>query len=283
MTGFVEPVLLLSPDGMLGHAWHLLLERESVSFEEVSYPEFDLTDRESTARAVDDRFKTVINCSAYTDVDGAETDEETARAINGTGIGVLAELCGRSEALLVHYSTDYVFNGDAHRPYSTDHPLDPVNAYGRSKALGEERIRAAGDKHLIIRTSWLYAPWAKNFVRTMARLCQEREVLKVVDDQRGRPSSAEQLAQSSQRLLARGGRGTFHLTDGGECTWYDFARAIADQVGATCRIEPCSTEEFPRPAKRPRYSVLDLTASEALAGPLPPWQQCLASVLQQMA
>ncbi len=282
MTGLAEPVLLLSPDGMLGRAWHLLLEADGTTYEEISWPAFDLTERSNVERALDERFETVISCSAYTDVDGAETDEAGAAAINGTGCGWLAEICRQQGALLIHYSTDYVFDGRAESPYPTDHPICPINAYGRSKALGERLIRAAGGDHLIVRTSWLYAPWATNFVRTMARLTRERDELSVVADQRGRPTSAERLAHSTRQLAGRGARGTYHLTDGGECTWHGFATAIAEQIDATCRIRPCATQEFPRPAERPSYSVLDLSASEALIGPLPPWRDCLAEVIDRL-
>ncbi len=282
MTRLAEPVLLLSPDGMLGRAWHELLESEGTAYQEISWPAFDLTDRSSVEKALDGRFKTVVSCSAYTDVDGAVTDEAVATAVNGTGCGWLAESCHELGALLIHYSTDYVFNGQAEAPYPTDHRIEPINAYGRGKALGERLIREIGGDHLIVRTSWLYAPWAHCFVRTMVRLTRERDELKVVDDQRGRPTSAERLVLSTCRLAGAGARGTYHLTDGGECTWHGFATAIADKVGASCNILPCTTDEHPRPAKRPAYSVLDLSASEALIGPLPMWQGCLADVVDRL-
>lgn len=282
MTGLAEPVLLLSPDGMLGRAWHELLEREDIRYQELIFPAFDLTNRESLAEALSGPFATVINCSAFTDVDGAEKDVESATAINGTGSGWLAEICQQQGALLIHYSTDYVFNGQAESPYATDHPIEPINAYGHSKALGERLIRQAGSDHLIVRTSWLYAPWANNFVVTMARLTRERDELRVVADQRGRPTSAERLAYSTLLLARSGARGTHHLTDGGECTWYDFASAIAEHLDATCRIEPCTTDEFPRPARRPGYSVLDLAESESLIGTMPSWRDNLADVLDRL-
>lgn len=275
----VAPVLLISPDGMLGRAWQRLLQTERLPFEGVSYPSFDLRERGHVERAIDARHATVINCAAYTDVDGAEQHEAEATAINAVGAGLLAERCRAVGARLVHYSTDYVFDGRASTPYSVDAPRAPQNAYGRSKALGEERIVESGALHLTVRTSWLYAPWGKNFVDTIARAARERPVLRVVHDQRGRPTSAEALAAQTLRLLQRDARGTFHVTDGGECTWFELAREIVTQEGLLTRVEPCTTDEFPRPARRPAYSVLDLSRTEALLGPVRAWQSNLRAVL----
>jgi dTDP-4-dehydrorhamnose reductase len=183
---------------------------------------------------------------------------------------------------LLHFSTDYVFDGKASAPYRADAPVDPLGAYGRTKAAGEQAIHASGARHLIVRTSWLYAPWGNNFVRTMARLTRDKPSLKVVDDQRGRPTSAEHLAATALALLDRGATGTFHVTDGGECTWYEFTLAIAKQLGRTCTIAPCTTAEFPRPAPRPAYSVLDLSQTEALLGPMPDWRVNLVEVLARL-
>jgi len=270
--------LLISPDGMLGRAWAELLDDDGVAWTGVTFPLFDLRDPEQVNAAVAGH-DVVINCAAYTDVDGAEQSEPEATAINGDGVANLARACAREGSVLVHYSTDYVFDGAASTPYPVEHPIDPINAYGRSKAVGEAAVRAAGDAHLIVRTSWLYAPWGKNFVDTMARLTRELETLKVVDDQRGRPTSAQHLAGSTLALLQSGARGTYHVTDGGECTWYEFARAIADAVGGTAAIAPCTTAEFPRPAARPGYSVLDLSATEARIGEMPPWRTLLQRVI----
>ncbi len=225
--------------------------------------------------AVSANTRIVINCAAYTDVDGAEADEAEATRVNGHGAGNLAARCAETGAVLVHFSTDYVFDGSGTRPYPTDHPLAPLGAYGRSKAAGEAAIRASGCEHLIIRTSWLYAPWGKNFVRTMVELGRKHESLRVVNDQRGRPSSCSYLAERTLALLDHGARGTFHVTDGGECTWFEFATEIMVQTGSKCRVEPCTTDEFPRPAPRPAYSVLDLSATESLLGPSSAWQDNL--------
>jgi dTDP-4-dehydrorhamnose reductase len=241
--------------------------------------EVNFNDLESVRRGVPAAARTVINCAAWTDVDGAEQNEAAATRINGDAVACLAQRCKEVGAVLVHYSTDYVFDGEASSPYAVNHPLAPLNAYGRSKAAGERALTQAGGKHLLLRTSWLYAPWAKNFVRTILRAGSEKSSLRVVSDQVGRPTSAESLAAISLSLLEREARGTLHVTDGGECSWYEFAGAILELGKSQCRVEPCSSAEYPRPAKRPSYSVLDLGPTEALIGPLPPWRDNLASVI----
>jgi dTDP-4-dehydrorhamnose reductase len=277
------PILLISPDGMLGRAMQALLVERAVAFDALSYPSVDITSAANVASVVLPRFRVVINCAAFTDVDGAETRETDAEAVNALGVGLLAERCRQTGALLVHYSTDYVFDGAAKAPYRVDEPRRPQTAYGRGKAKGEELLLAAGCEYLLLRTSWLYAPWGKNFVDTMARLGQEQPVLRVVHDQRGRPSSAEYVAQRSLALIEHGARGTFHLTDGGECSWFEFARAIVQQTGGSARVDACTSAQYVRPAPRPSYSVLDLSATEALLGPTRPWQDNLAQVLQTRA
>lgn len=275
-------VVVVGASGMLGRASVALLEREGVAFRGVDVPEIDLTRPESVARVLDAAVDTVINCAGYTDVPGAEQHEREACAVNGDGVGVLATRCRELGATLVHYSTDYVFDGRATRPYPTDHPRAPLNAYGRSKALGEECLARAGARHLLIRTSWLYAPWGKNFVLTMRERMRTQDVVRVVNDQTGRPTSAEFLAARSLALLRHGATGTFHVTDGGQCTWFDFASRIAGLTGTRCRVEPCATAAFASPVVRPAYSVLDLTGTEALLGPSRPWEQNLADVLRTL-
>jgi dTDP-4-dehydrorhamnose reductase len=279
----IEPVLVVGANGMLGRALQALLARERLAADAVDVPEIDLTDPASVARRLVPGVRTVINCAAYTDVDGAEQREDVAHAINAQGVASLAERCRGLGATLVHYSTDYVFAGHADRPYRVDEARAPLGAYGRSKAAGEELLQRSGCRHLLIRTSWLYAPWGKNFVLTIRGLALSRDVLTVVSDQVGRPTSAEYLAERTLALLRAGATGTFHVTDGGQCSWFEFARAIAQQSGAHCRVEPCTTAEFPRPAPRPAYSVLDLSRTEALIGPSRPWQDNLAQVLKSVA
>ncbi|MCA9711980.1 MAG: dTDP-4-dehydrorhamnose reductase [Myxococcales bacterium] len=275
-------VLLLGADGMLGRAWHQLLQAEAIAHQTRLYPAFDLTDRAQVDALPVEDFALVVNCTGWTNVDGAEADEPGATLLNGHAVGWLAERCARADATLVHYSTDYVFEGDARRPYAIDHPRAPLNAYGRSKAVGEERLEASGARYLLLRTSWLYAPWGNNFVRTMARLGRERDSLQVVDDQRGRPTSAEHLAATSLALWRRGATGALHVTDGGECTWFQLAKAVVEQTSPACTVRPCTTDQFPRPALRPAYSVLDLGPTEALVGPMPPWPEQVAAVVARL-
>lgn len=275
-------VLLLGADGMLGRAWHELATREGLPLQTRVFPPFDLTRPEHVEALPLSTVDVVVNCTGWTDVDGAETREADATALNGDGVGWLAEGCRAAGRLLVHYSTDYVFSGDATAPYAVGHPRAPLGAYGRSKAVGEERIEASGAAFLLLRTSWLYAPWGANFVRTMGRLGRSKDAVKVVHDQRGRPTSAEHLAAASLALVRRGARGTLHVTDGGECSWYELARAVIERVNPACVVSPCTTAEFPRPAKRPAYSVLDLGPTEALLGPMPGWQEQVASVVSRL-
>lgn len=278
----IAPVLILGKHGMLGRAFSALLAREQLPFTATDLPEFDFVDRESIARTIGPEVRTVINCAAFTDVDGAEQREPEANEINGAGVGELARRCAETGATLVHYSTDYVFEGTADHPYRIDHPRAPLNAYGRSKALGEVLLEESGARYLLIRTSWLYAPWGKNFVLTMRELTRSQPALKVVRDQVGRPTSAEYLAERTLQLLQKAKQGTFHVTDGGECTWAEFAQRIKQLVGGTATIVPCTTAEFPRPARRPAYSVLDLVEVERVLGPSRPWEENLADVLERV-
>jgi len=267
---------------MLWRAWQQLLQRRGIRFESPSLDEFNFCRTETIEDHVNGRYGLVINAAAYTDVDGCESEESLASVVNGTGVGRLADCCEKSGSKLIHYSTDYVFDGENREPYKPEQPRNPINAYGRTKALGEQLIEDSGCDYLIIRTSWLYSPWGNNFVRTIARLAAERDTLRVVDDQHGRPTSAEHLATASLQLVERGSSGIFHLTDGGECTWYDLAREIVARTGSDCQVEPCGSDEFPRPARRPAYSVLDLSESEALLGPMPNWRDNVRAVARAL-
>lgn len=279
-----QPIVVVGGAGMLARAFRELMQ-DRVAFTIPPENQLDITDIASLRRSAAGGYRTFINCAAFTDVDGAEAKEPAATAVNGTGVALLAQVCRETGATLVHFSTDYVFDGAASAPYATDHPRAPLGAYGRSKAAGEEAIEreaARGLKFLCLRTSWLYAPWGKNFVRTIAALAAQKPTLRVVNDQRGRPTSAQHLARVTLRLLARNARGVQHATDGGDCTWFDMATRIASRVNPDCRVTPCTTAEFPRPAKRPAYSVLDISKTEALIGPMPPWTENLDAVLEHL-
>jgi len=277
-----ERTVILGSEGMLGRAWLSLDVDGPHPALGLSRRECDLLDPDSVADAVGSQTRLVVNCAAYTDVDGAEADEAKAAAVNGVAVGSLARRCREVGATLIHFSTDYVFPGDANEPYRTDEPRRPLNAYGRSKALGEELIEASGADALVVRTSWLYAAHGANFVRTIARLCRERDELKVVDDQRGRPTSARTLADATRRLHRAGARGVRHVCDSGACTWRELASEVAARLNPACTVKPCTSAEFPRPAKRPAYSVLDLSVTEREIGPLPDWRDSLARVLDEI-
>ncbi|MEM9064000.1 MAG: dTDP-4-dehydrorhamnose reductase [Planctomycetota bacterium] len=271
--------LLIGGSGMLGRAWQELLEREALEHDAPPRTELDLGDADWDLAG----YGTVINCAAWTDVDGAETHESEATKINGEAVGRLARACANEGATLIHYSTDYVFNGNATEPYPTEAPIEPLNAYGRSKAVGEAAIAESGCRHLTARTSWLYAPWGKNFVLTMANLTRSKDELRVVDDQRGRPTSAEHLASASLGMLRAGVDGFHHITDGGECTWHGFAQEInRTAADGRCTVHPCTSDEYPRPAKRPPYSVMDLSETEAAIGPMPDWRENLRAVISRL-
>jgi len=275
--------LLISPEGMLGRAFVELLTARGEVFETASYPSLDVTQPATLRASIHGGIDRVINCAAFTDVDGAESREAEALAVNGQGVMHLAQACALVGATLIHFGTDYVFGGDATEPYPVDAAVAPRTAYGRTKAAGERALIESGVPHLYLRTSWLYAPWAKNFVRTMAALGHTKAELKVVDDQRGRPTSAQGLAQTTLELWEAGARGFFHATDGGECTWFEFAQAIISGTNGTARVLPCTTAEFPRPAPRPAYSVLDLSGTEAALGrSMMPWPSALTHVLSHL-
>lgn len=278
----MNDVVVIGADGMLGRCWAELLTSRGIDHLATTLDELDITDQSALDRFVTPGTQWVVNCAAYTLVDAAEENENLANEVNGHAVGRMAERCKDIGAKLLHYSTDYVFDGTATEPYPTDHTRRPVNAYGRSKALGEELIEHSGVEHLLVRSSWLYAPWAKNFVLTIRELAQSRDELRVVHDQRGRPTDSRRLAEVSLDLADRGSRGVFHVTDGGECSWFELAALIAHVVNPDCRVEPCTSDEFPRPAPRPAYSVLDVSTTENIVGPLIPWEDRVRDVLARV-
>lgn len=230
----------------------------------------------------------VVNAAAYTAVDRAENERDAAFRANAEAPAALADACLARDALLLHYSTDYVFNGHGTRPYREDDPTDPLGVYGASKLAGEEAIRAGGCRHAILRTAWVYAAHGHNFLRTMLRLGRERDSLRVVADQVGTPTPAWLIADVTAQLLSRAGAdsGTWHLTASGQTSWHGFAEAIfagAVERGLlprAPRVEPIATAEYPTPAQRPGYSVLDTARLRAtLSIELPEWGVGLRRVL----
>jgi dTDP-4-dehydrorhamnose reductase len=219
--------------------------------------DLDICDREAVRRALEG-FDVVINAAAYTNVDEAERDSSTADQVNHVGPSVLADACVDTGALLVQVSTDYVFDGTATVPYSEDAPTSPLNAYGRTKAAGECAVLSSGARAYVVRTSWLYGETGRNFVKTMIRLEATGDAVSVVDDQHGSPTWSGHLAPGLVELARSGApSGIYHFTNAGSATWFQFARAIFEELGADPdRVKPISTADFPRPAPRPAYSVL---------------------------
>ncbi len=263
----------------------------------VEYPEIDFSKPDSIRNAVRAAEPAVIiNAAAYTAVDKAETEPEVAMAINGTAPGVLAEEAKRLGSILVHYSTDYVFDGTKQSAYlETDAP-NPQNVYGKSKLAGDEAIQAVGGDYLILRTSWVYGARGSNFLLTMLRLANERDELRIVDDQTGAPTTSECIAQATANLLAQllapqdgglqGRSGIYNLTNAGETTWFGFAKTfLTKQYGtATPNLIPIPTSEFPRPAKRPANSRLSGQRIEETFGVvMPHWEDALSLVLETLA
>jgi dTDP-4-dehydrorhamnose reductase len=219
----------------------------------------------------------VINCAATTDVDGAESAEAAATAVNGTGAGHLAAAAAEIGALLVHVSSDYLFDGTATEPYTEDAPVAPVGAYGRSKLAGERAIAATDARSAIVRTSWLFGPHGKNFVDTMRRLGAEREEIAVVDDQVGCPTYTGHLAPALVEIAERGTTGILHVAGAGSCSWFELAVATFEETGLNCRVTPQSTAALGRPAPRPAYSVLASTRDDVPR--LPEWREGLRAHL----
>ena len=234
----------------------------------------------------------VVNAAAYTAVDKAESDADAAHAANAATPGAIARWCAANGVPLVHYSTDYVFDGAGTRPYRPEDPTAPLGVYGASKLAGEDAIRTAGGRHLIFRTAWVYAAHGQNFLRTMLRVGAERDVLRVVADQIGTPTPAALIADVTARVLRQGtdASGTWHLTAAGETSWHGFAQAIFD--GAVARgliaraptVEAITTADYPTPAKRPAYSRLDTDSLQRDFGiELPKWRDALGDVLDTLA
>ena len=248
----------------------------------------DVCDREALERCFSDNSIDVcINCAAYTAVDKAEDEPELAERINTYAPMVLAEICLKHNALLIHISTDYVFDGAGEKPYLENDAVNPQSVYGRTKAEGERLIRESGCKHFIVRTAWLYSATGKNFVKTMLQLADSRPEINVVADQKGCPTWAYDLACALIRLLNKNGKNevheTFHFTNEGQITWYDFATAIMEIGEKQCKVNPISTDQYPTKAKRPAYSVLDLSKIKDYMGiKIPFWRESLIKCIDEL-
>ena len=282
-------ILITGANGQLGNELRKISEYFSnYRFFFTDIAELDIANPD----AVNDFFKknriqTVLNCAAYTAVDKAESEEPAATLINATAVEYLAKACNMAEATLIHLSTDYVYDGCACKPYSEDHYTAPALVYGRSKLAGEVAALAT-PKSVVIRTSWLYSSFGNNFVKTMLRLGKERETLNVVFDQVGTPTYAADLAQAIMEIVKTTEQndlktGIFNYSNEGVCSWYDFAREIMQQAGLKCAVRPIETKDYPTPATRPHYSVLNKARFKAAYNlEIPYWKDSLIRCLAEI-
>ena len=282
-------ILITGANGQLGRSLRRLggVSPHNYLFTDVA--ELDITDAAAVLRTVEERrIDVIVNCAAYTDVERAEEDEPTAELLNHKAAGNLAAAAKATGATLFHVSTDYVFDGTAHTPYTEDGTPSPLGAYGRPKLAGERAVMASGCRYLIFRTAWLYSEYGNNFLKTMLRLTSERDTLQVVFDQIGTPTYAGDLALAIFSIIESeryaGNEGVYHFTDEGVCSWYDFATEIAAAAGHdSCHIIPCHTSEFPTKAARPAYSVLDKTKIKTtFQMDIPHWRESMIYCLKQI-
>jgi dTDP-4-dehydrorhamnose reductase len=276
-------LLVTGGAGMLGQAVANAATRLGHDVIALSRADLDVTDADHVRRVIaacDAR--AVVNCAAWTDVDGAEAAEAQATAVNGEGAGNVARAAAETGTRLVHVSTDYVFDGTKREPWIESDPVGPVGAYGRSKLAGEHEVAAAGGEHAIVRSAWLFGSGGRNFVDTMLALGEERDEVSVVADQVGSPTWTGHLAEAVVELAERrGDAGIFHAAAAGACSWYELAVEVFDRAGVSCRVLPTTTERFARAAPRPAYSVLGTERDEAPT--LPPWQKGVAAYLSEKA
>ena len=250
----------------------------------VDVQEMDITNYNTVVDLVEElNLDVIINCAAYTNVNGCETDSDTAFRVNALGARNLAMAAERFGAKLIHVSTDYVFAGDGTVPYTEWDLCNPQSVYGKTKYLGEEYVRDFCSRYFIVRTSWLYGYVGNNFVKTMLKLAREKGGAKVVNDQRGNPTNAADLAHHLLKLAVTEQYGIYHCTGTGECSWFDFASKIVEYAGIPATITPCTTEEFPTPAKRPAYSSLDNRMLRNTVGDeMRDWQDALKCYIEHL-
>jgi dTDP-4-dehydrorhamnose reductase len=252
--------------------------------------ELDITNRAALHRTViETRPDVVINAAAYTNVDGAEREPDLAQAVNGEAPGLVGAAAREAGALVLHYSTDYVFAGTAGQPLREDGPAAPLGVYGASKLAGERALAESRARYLIIRTQWLFGRHGRSFPRTMWERARSGTATRVVNDQTGRPTYTVDLARATWLLLAAADagdaavEGVTHVANGGKATWYDIARRGFEAAGAAALVTPCTTQEYPTPARRPAWSVLDTMRYDRLSGaPLPPWEDAVDRFLDEL-
>lgn len=286
-------ILVTGANGQLGHEMQrvakLFDNTYNFTFTDIAegYTKLDITNLDDVRKMVNEQnINVIVNCAAYTNVDRAETDFDTANLINNTAAGNLATAMKEADGTLIHISTDYVFQGDRNIPCREDWDTNPLGVYGKTKLAGEQAIQATGCKHIILRTAWLYSQWGKNFVKTMQSLTASHDTLKVVFDQVGTPTFAGDLADTIAHIISTNQlnkTGIYHYSNEGVCSWFDFAKLICQLSGNTCDIEPCYSEEFPSPVKRPHFSVLDKSKLKNTFGiHVPYWTDSLRICIEQL-
>jgi dTDP-4-dehydrorhamnose reductase len=277
--------LITGGSGQLGIAVSQELDKLGIAFDAWSSKDLDITQSPAVSEAMEKLSPTaIINCAAWTDVDGAESHEVEALRVNSDGPENLALAAKPSNSRLIHVSTDYVFSGENKTPWQIEDEINPQSAYGRTKALGESRVLASHPENsFVVRTAWLYSPWGKNFAKTMTKLALKGDgEVRVVNDQVGQPTSASDLAKQLVELgLSNSSAGIYHGTNSGQGTWFEFAQEIFKLAGVDVgRVTPVSSSEYPRPAKRPSYSVLSHDAwANTLVKPLRDWRIALADAM----
>jgi dTDP-4-dehydrorhamnose reductase len=283
MAGNRLKILVTGANGQLGQELVHLPARPDIEIAGFGRGELDVTEPEQCRNVIGSyKPEVVIHCAAYTKVDQAESEPDEAYRVNADGTRNAALAAEQIGAKFVYISTDYVFDGKANAPYRENDRPDPQSVYGKSKLAGEQLVQSLSSRYFIVRTSWVYGKYGSNFVKTMLRLAEERDRLKVVNDQVGSPTYTLDLAQFLLELVKTDHYGIFHVSNTGACSWYEFAKAIFEERGLHVQVEPCATAEFPRPAPRPAYSVLDHGAIRAHGlKPLRPWREALRSFLQQ--
>ncbi|MEA3495322.1 MAG: dTDP-4-dehydrorhamnose reductase [Bacteroidota bacterium] len=281
----MKNILITGSNGQLGHEISQVAKNyPQFNFIFTDVEELDITNKNEVESLFENKnIDCVINCAAFTAVDKAEDSYEKATELNAKAPGILAEVTKNNNAKIVQISTDFVFDGNNNIPYKEDELPNPASAYGKTKFAGEKEIINATKDYIIIRTAWLYSSHGHNFVKSMRKYANERGVLNVVFDQVGTPTYAYDLAEVILKLIDKNARGIFHFTNEGVASWFDFAKAIVDISAIDCEVNPLHTEEFPLPAQRPQFSVLDKTKiKKTLSIKIPYWRDSLVECINKL-
>ncbi|MFT4303213.1 MAG: dTDP-4-dehydrorhamnose reductase [Candidatus Woesearchaeota archaeon] len=270
-------ILVIGSNGMLGHDVCAALRNNNIEFQAFNKNDLDITNKDQINEKINNSFSHIINCAAYTDVDGAESNNEDCDKINVLGTKNLADKSKQLKIPLITISTDYVFNGEK-QEYTEDEQTNPINYYGLSKKKAEDYIKQNLKKYYIIRTSWLFGKNGKNFVKTIKNLTTKNQEIKVVNDQHGCPTYTIDLANAIIKLINDNKNyGIYHLTNSNPCTWYEFAKEIIKLTNSNCKVIPCTSDEFQRKTKRPKYSILRNNKTSKL----PDWKDALKRYLEE--